>query len=194
VIEAAKTKPFGYMPFYPGPGFGGHCIPIDPYYLSWKSRQFDLPARFIELAGEINHAMPEYVISRLERALGREAGATLAGSRVLVLGLAFKKNVSDIRESPALKLIELLEAKGAAAAYHDPFVPEIPKTREYTDLKGRRSAPLDAKIIAAHDAILVATDHDEVDYQLIADHARLIVDSRNVFHRKGIVSSRIVKA
>src|SRR5690348_10425829 len=129
VINAAKTKPFGYMPFYPGPGLGGHCIPIDPFYLSWKSREFDLPTRFIELAGEINRAMPRYVAGKLEEALDRLLAIPLGRARILILGLAFKKNVSDIRESPALKLIELLEGRGARVDYHDPHVPEIPETR-----------------------------------------------------------------
>ncbi|MFL5258385.1 MAG: nucleotide sugar dehydrogenase [Hyphomicrobiales bacterium] len=194
VIEAAKTKPFGYMPFYPGPGLGGHCIPIDPFYLSWKSREFDLPTRFIELAGEINRAMPRYVMGKLEEALDRLLAVPLGRSRILILGLAFKKNVSDIRESPALKLIELLEARGARVEYHDPHVPEILETREHRALKGRRSVALEAALIADNNAVLVATDHDSVDYALIAANARLIVDTRNVFARNGLASERIVKA
>jgi UDP-N-acetyl-D-glucosamine dehydrogenase len=194
VIEAAKTKPFGYMPFYPGPGLGGHCIPIDPFYLSWKSREFDLPTRFIELAGEINRAMPRYVVGKLEEALDRLLAIPLGRSRILILGLAFKKNVSDIRESPALKLIELLEARGARVDYHDPYVPEIPETREHRALKGRRSMALDAALIADRDAVLVATDHDSVNYGMIAANARLIVDTRNVFARNGLSGERIVKA
>jgi UDP-N-acetyl-D-glucosamine dehydrogenase len=194
VIEAAKTKPFGYMAFYPGPGLGGHCIPIDPFYLSWKSREFDLPTRFIELAGEINRAMPRYVVGKLEEALDRLLAIPLGRSRILILGLAFKKNVSDIRESPALKLIELLEARGARVDYHDPHVPEIPETREHRALKGRRSVALDSALIASCDAVLVATDHDSVNYGMIAANARLIVDTRNVFARNGLSGERIVKA
>jgi UDP-N-acetyl-D-glucosamine dehydrogenase len=194
VIEAAKTKPFGYMPFYPGPGLGGHCIPIDPFYLTWRSREFGLPTRFIELAGEINVAMPAYVIGKLETALGRTSGVALSKARILLLGLAYKKNVSDIRESPSLKLIQLLEERGASVAYHDPFVDEIPRTREYASLKGRKSVALNADTLKLHDVVLVSTDHDATDYALIAEHARLIVDTRNVFERRGIKSARIVKA
>jgi UDP-N-acetyl-D-glucosamine dehydrogenase len=194
VIEAAKTKPFGFMPFYPGPGLGGHCIPIDPFYLAWKSRKLDVPTRFIELAGEINHGMPSYVVGKLERTLDRERALSLGKSRILILGMAFKKNVSDIRESPSLKLMELLEERGAQVVYHDPHVGEIPRTRDYAHLKGRQSVPLSPTEIAASDAVLVATDHDGVDYKLVADHARLIVDTRNVFERNKIASERIIKA
>lgn len=194
VIEAAKTKPFGYMPFYPGPGLGGHCIPIDPFYLTWRSREFGLPTRFIELAGEINIAMPAYVIGKLETALGKHSGTALSKARILLIGLAYKKNVSDIRESPSLRLMQLLEERGARVAYHDPHVAAIPRTREYAAFMGRRSATLDRETLGAHDAVLVSTDHDAVDYALIAKHARLIVDTRNVFERNGIRSAHIVKA
>jgi UDP-N-acetyl-D-glucosamine dehydrogenase len=193
VIDAAKTKPFGYMPFYPGPGLGGHCIPIDPYYLAWKSREFEVPTRFIELAGEINTHMPFYVLRRLEEALDRTAGIALGSSRILLIGLAYKKNVADIRESPSLKLVELLERRGATVSYHDPHVPTVPLTREHPDLGGRESVPLDAARIAGQDAVLVATDHDDVDYRLIAERARLIVDTRNVFARLGLQGGNIVK-
>ena len=131
VIEAAKTKPFGYMPFYPGPGLGGHCIPIDPFYLTWKAREYELPTRFIELAGEINSAMPRHVVGKLAEALDRQLGKALSRARILIVGLAYKKNVADIRESPSFKLIELLEERGGKADYHDPHVPEIPATREH---------------------------------------------------------------
>lgn len=194
VIDAAKTKPFGYMPFYPGPGLGGHCIPIDPFYLTWKSREYELPTRFIELAGEINSAMPRHVIGRLAEALDRQLGKALSRSKVLVVGLAYKKNVPDIRESPSMKLIELIEERGGAASYHDPFVPEIPKTREYLALKGRKSVPLDAGHVGAFDAVLIATDHDDVDYAGLAEWVPLIVDTRNAFQRRGIVKETIVKA
>jgi UDP-N-acetyl-D-glucosamine dehydrogenase len=193
VIDAARTKPFGYMPFYPGPGLGGHCIPIDPYYLAWKSREFDVPTRFIELAGEINTHMPFYVVRRLEEALDRTAGTTLGTARILLIGLAYKKNVADIRESPSLKLVELLERRGAIVSYHDPHVPTVPVTREHSELGGRASVPLDAAAIAGHDAVLVSTDHDNIDYPLIAAHARLIVDTRNVFARLGLTTGNIVK-
>ncbi|CAN5243294.1 nucleotide sugar dehydrogenase [soil metagenome] len=194
VIDAAKTKPFGYMPFYPGPGLGGHCIPIDPFYLTWKSREYDLPTRFIELAGEINVAMPRYVIQKLDEALNARFGIALSKARILVLGLSYKKNVADIRESPSFKLIELLEARGASVAFHDPFVPAIPMTREHADLAGRASVPLVPGAIASYDAVLVSTDHDDVDYAAVAANAKLIVDTRNIFQGRGIAGGHIVKA
>ncbi|RYE68418.1 MAG: nucleotide sugar dehydrogenase, partial [Rhizobiaceae bacterium] len=192
VIAAAKTKPFGYMPFYPGPGLGGHCIPIDPFYLTWKSREYDQPTRFIELAGEINTAMPRYVVDRLAEALDRMLGKALSRSRVLILGLAYKKNVPDIRESPSLRLMELLLERGADVAYHDPYVSEVPRTREYGHLMGRKSVPLDQ--LGDFDAVVIATDHDSFDYQAIADGAPLVVDTRNAMANRGITSQTIVKA
>jgi UDP-N-acetyl-D-glucosamine dehydrogenase len=194
VIEAAKTKPFGYMPFYPGPGLGGHCIPIDPFYLTWKSREYDLTTRFIELAGEINSAMPRHVVNRLAEALDRRLGRALSRSRVLVVGLAYKKNVPDIRESPSLRLIELIEERGGRADYHDPFVPQIPRTRAYGALMGRRSVPLDAASLQGFDAVLISTDHDGLDYAAMASHAALIIDTRNVFGRLGLPMDKVVKA
>ncbi|MTH77891.1 nucleotide sugar dehydrogenase [Paracoccus aestuariivivens] len=193
VIEAAKTKPFGYMPFYPGPGLGGHCIPIDPFYLTWKSREYELPTRFIELAGEINAAMPRHVVSRLAEALDRQAGKALSRSRILLLGMAYKKNVPDLRESPSLKLMELLEERGAEVLYHDPHIPSIPGTRVYGAFKGRSSVPLNAEILSDVDAVLISTDHDGIDYGLIAG-AKLVVDTRNVMSRSGHVGRHIVKA
>lgn len=194
VIDAAKTKPFGYMPFYPGPGLGGHCIPIDPFYLTWKSREYELPTRFIELAGEINSAMPRYVVGKLAETLDIKAGKALSRSRVLILGLAYKKNVADIRESPSLRLMEVIEERGGKADYHDPHVGEIPSTREYQHLKGRKSVDLTPGALEAYDAVLVATDHDQLDYAVIADSARLIIDTRNVFTRLGLFADHIVKA
>lgn len=194
VIEAARTKPFGFMPFYPGPGLGGHCIPIDPFYLSWKAREYEIPARFIELAGEINTAMPRLVVEALARALDERLGRGLSGARILVLGAAYKKNVDDMRESPALRLMEMLEQRGATVAYHDPHVPVIPRTREHASLAGRSSLPLTPEALRGQDAILVATDHDAVDYALVAAEARLIVDTRNVFERKGAGMEKVVKA
>jgi UDP-N-acetyl-D-glucosamine dehydrogenase len=194
VIEAAKTKPFGYMPFYPGPGLGGHCIPIDPFYLTWKSREFELPTRFIELAGEINSAMPRHVVDRLAEALDVRSGKALSRSKVLVIGLAYKKNVPDIRESPSLKLIELIEARGGSASYHDPHVPQVPPTREYGHLMGRPSVELTQDIVAGFDVVLIATDHDAVDYAALAEWAPLIVDTRNAFARRSVSGSHIVKA
>jgi UDP-N-acetyl-D-glucosamine dehydrogenase len=194
VIEAAKTKPFGYMPFYPGPGLGGHCIPIDPFYLTWKAREFDITARFIELAGEVNTRMPYHVVDRLAEAIDRLRGRAFTGARVLLLGLAYKKNIDDIRESPSFKLVELIEARGAACDYHDPFVPVITPTREYPTLTGRRSVPLDPATLATYDAVLIATDHDSLPYGMVAAHAPVVVDTRNACARAGIVGRNIVKA
>ena len=194
VIDAAQTKPFGFMPFYPGPGLGGHCIPIDPFYLTWKSREFDMPTRFIELAGEINLSMPRYVIGRLEQALDAKAGKSLGQARVLVVGLAYKKNVADVRESPTFKLLELLEKRGAAVSFHDPHVQEIPPTREHARFAGRRSTPLTGETLAGVDAVLISTDHDAVDYALIAAAGPVVVDTRNAFGRRGLVGPNIVKA
>jgi UDP-N-acetyl-D-glucosamine dehydrogenase len=190
VIEAAKTKPFGFMPFYPGPGLGGHCIPIDPFYLAWKAREYDLATRFIELAGEINVAMPRHVVDRLVAALDRH----VRGARILILGVAYKKNVSDIRESPAFKLMALLEKRGATVDYHDPHVPEIARTREHLEYAGRRSVDLNEASLAACDAVLLAADHDDIDYALTAAHAKLIVDTRNAFARRGLHGPNVVKA
>lgn len=180
VIAAAKTKPFGFMPFYPGPGLGGHCIPIDPFYLTWKARQYGQETRFIELAGEINTAMPAYVVRRVGEALA-SAKKIVKGSRVLLLGIAYKANVDDDRESPAYVLWEQLEAQGAQVDYHDPHVPVIRPSREHSHFAGRRSVPLTAEGLAHYDLVLLATQHRAVDYPLVARHARLIVDTRNAF-------------
>jgi UDP-N-acetyl-D-glucosamine dehydrogenase len=193
VIDAAATKPFGYMPFYPGPGLGGHCIPIDPFYLTWKSREYGLPTRFIELAGEINVSMPRYVVNKLEEALDRHLSIPFSKARILILGLAYKKNVADPRESPSLKLIELLERRGSTVDFHDPHVPEISLTREHPELAGRKSVALDGAILNSYHAVVIVTDHDAVDYALIADNARLVVDTRNVFVRKRVPGGNIVK-
>lgn len=194
VIDAAKTKPFGFMPFYPGPGLGGHCIPIDPFYLTWKAREYDITTRFIELAGQINSRMPYHVVNKLAEALDRTVGKGLSSSRVLVMGIAYKKNIDDMRESPSLKLIELIENRGAHVEYHDPFIPVIPRTREHAELAGRKSAAFDAATLADFDAVLIATDHDGVDYNLLAAHARCVVDTRNVCAREGVIGPHIFKA
>ncbi|HEY1385783.1 MAG TPA: nucleotide sugar dehydrogenase [Dongiaceae bacterium] len=194
VIEAAKTKPFGFMPFYPGPGLGGHCIPIDPFYLTWKAREFGINTRFIELAGEINTAMPRYVVARLGEELSRQRGKALKGARVLMIGLAYKKNVDDMRESPALTLIELLEKAGAKVSYHDPFIPAVKPSREHGHLTGRKSVPLTAKSLSGADAVLIVTDHDDVDYSMVAKHGRLVLDTRNAMSRAGLVARHIAKA
>ncbi len=194
VVDAAKTKPFGYMPFYPGPGLGGHCIPIDPFYLTWKSREYDLPTRFIELAGEINTAMPRYVVERLAEALDRRLGIALSRAKVLVIGLAYKKNVSDVRESPSFKLIELIEERGGAVEFHDPHVPAVPMTREHAELSGRVSTPLTAQTLGGFDAVLISTDHDDVDYALIAEGAKLVVDTRNAMAKRELPMDKVVRA
>jgi UDP-N-acetyl-D-glucosamine dehydrogenase len=194
VIKAASTKPFGFMPFYPGPGLGGHCIPIDPFYLTWKAREYDISTRFIELAGEINTRMPHYVVERLQGALNERFGKSLKGMRILLLGIAYKKNVDDIRESPAFKLMELIEARGASVAYHDPYVPEIPLSREHQEFAGRRSVALAPQSLRSFDAALVCTDHDEVDYRLVAECCPLLVDTRNACAHAGIAAASVVKA
>jgi UDP-N-acetyl-D-glucosamine dehydrogenase len=194
VIEAAKSKPFGFMPFYPGPGLGGHCIPIDPFYLTWAARAVEVPTRFIELAGEINTAMPRYVVERLTAALGERQGKALSRAAILLVGAAYKKNVQDIRESPSLKLIELLEARGAKVDYHDPHVAEIPRTREHSSLLGRRSVPLSDERVAEYDAVVIATDHDAVDYECLARSAKLILDTRNAMQSRHLSTDTVVKA
>jgi UDP-N-acetyl-D-glucosamine dehydrogenase len=193
VIEAAKTKPFGYMPFFPGPGLGGHCIPIDPFYLTWKAREFGISTRLVELAGEINVAMPRYVIGKLEEALDRKQRVALGSSRILIIGLAYKKNVSDIRESPALKIMELLEKRGAKVDYLDPHVPAVPPNREHADFVGRRTVSKNPAYGDYH-AVLICTDHDAVDYATIVKSARLIVDTRNVIAKLGLPTEHLVKA
>lgn len=191
VIEAAATKPFGFMPFFPGPGLGGHCIPIDPFYLTWKAREVGQPTRFIELAGEINTSMPHYVIERTAAALN-EDGRPVKGSRVLVIGLAYKPNIDDVRETPAAEIIDLLAERGAEVSYHDPLVPVFPPMRKYK--KTMSSVAIDAKTLSSKDCVLIITNHDAIDWGAIARHARLVVDTRNAmkgFHGTG---ARIVKA
>ena len=178
VIRAAATKPFGFVPYYPGPGLGGHCIPIDPFYLTWKAREYGLHTRFVELAGEINSDMPKWVASKLGDALN-DREKCIKGSRILVLGIAYKKNVDDMRESPSVALMELLQAKGALISYSDPWVPIFPKMREHHfDLI---SVPLTPESIASYDVVLLATNHDAFDYDMIKRCAKLIVDSRGVY-------------
>ncbi len=180
VIDAAKTKPFGFMPFYPGPGLGGHCIPIDPFYLTWRAREFGIATKFIELAGEINTGMPQHVLERAALALDRQQGRGLSNARILLMGVAYKKNVDDMRESPALVIWELLRERGARVGYHDPHVPVIPPTREHAALAGERSQGLDRAALEAADLVLIVTDHSAVDYGLVAESARLVIDTRNV--------------
>ena len=177
VIDAAKTKPFGFQPFYPGPGLGGHCIPIDPFYLSWLARKHGMPTRFIELAGEINTSMPQYVIHRVSEGLN-DARRPMRGSKVLLLGVAYKKDVDDPRESPSFVLMELLLAGGAVLSYNDPHVPKLPAMRHHK-LPAMESTPLTAEFLAAQDCVLIATDHSSYDYEFIVRHSRLVVDTRN---------------
>ena len=191
VINAAKTKPFGFAAFYPGPGLGGHCIPIDPFYLSWRARQFGLNTRFIELAGEINTAMPEYVIGRVAEALN-EIGKPIRDSQVFVLGLSYKKDVDDLRESPSVELIELLLARGAQVTYNDPFFPKIPPMRDHNlDVE---SQPINPETLQTADLILIATDHSQYDYAQVGKYARIIVDTRNTMANQGECKATIWKA
>lgn len=192
VIAAASTKPFGYMPFYPGPGLGGHCIPIDPFYLTWKAREYDIATRFIELAGEINSSMPKRVVERLAHATDVRLGKGLNGTKVLVVGVAYKKNIDDMRESPALEIIELLERRGSCVAYFDPLVPAIPRTREHPQLEGRKSLAWADDIATDFDAVLIVTDHDGIDYASLVRSAPLVVDSRNACRAAKVWSHNIV--
>src|SRR5229473_405727 len=194
VIEAAKTKPFGFMPFYPGPGLGGHCIPVDPFYLTWKAREYGIATRFVELAGQINSSMPQHVVHKLACAIDAHRGKGLNGARILVLGIAYKKNVDDTRESPGLRIIEMLEQRGAKVSYYDPYVPVIPETREHKLLAGRRSLDWSPTDFGSYDAILIVTDHDDVDYGELVANAQLVIDTRNVCRRAGIVSPRVLPA
>ncbi len=181
VINAAKTKPFGFMAFYPGPGLGGHCIPIDPFYLTWKAREYGFNTRFIELAGEINTSMPTYVLQRTIMALNSKKKA-LNGSKVLCLGLAYKPNVDDMRESPTYEIMDLLDEYGAEVDYHDPFIPVIPVTREHPDRAGQNSIDWNEKMVAGYDAVIICTDHDDIDYEKLLNWQDCIVDTRNAMN------------
>jgi UDP-N-acetyl-D-glucosamine dehydrogenase len=193
VIDAAKTKPFGFMPFYPGPGLGGHCIPIDPFYLTWKAKEFDISTRFIELAGEINTMAPVHVVEKLVGALSARKRKSLNGAKILMFGVAYKKNVEDTRESPAFKLIEIIEKAGGKVDFYDPFVSQIPDMREHAEMAGRKSIPFDPKRFARYDAGLICTDHGGVDYKAIGKAMNLIIDTRNAMRglsvRNNVVSA-----
>ena len=184
VIDAAKTKPFGFMPFYPGPGMGGHCIPIDPFYLSWKAKEYNTEAKFIELAGEINRKMTENIAHRVGRALNDDK-KSIRGSNIMMLGIAYKKDIDDIRESPALIIMELLKFKGANASYHDPYVKKM---------NSQNSLELNSKNIKNQDAIIITTDHSSVDYELIGKHAKLVIDTRNVMANIKNPKARVLRA
>lgn len=177
VIDAAKTKPFGFHAFYPGPGLGGHCIPIDPFYLTWKAREYDFSTRFIELAGEINTYMPYYVVERAVQGVNEKSGKSISGAKVLLVGLAYKKDVDDMRESPSLRLIDLFMQRGAQVDYHDPYIPVMPSTRRHQF--NMRSVPLTPENLAAYDLVVIATDHSCLDYESIFTHANLVLDTRN---------------
>lgn len=193
VVGAAKTKPFGFMPFYPGPGLGGHCIPIDPFYLTWKAREYGQHTRFIELAGEINSAMPSYVVRKVAEALNSNR-KSINGSRVLILGLAYKPDVDDMRESCTFKLLTLLKEQGAEVAYHDPHIPVISPTREHAEWTGTESVPWDRKTVESFDVVVIATAHKAIDYQQLGQWARSIVDTRNVMTAAAFPATKLWKA
>lgn len=188
VIEAAATKPFGFMPFYPGPGLGGHCIPIDPFYLTWKAKEYDIPTKFIELAGEVNTSMPYWVVQKVVDALN-ERGKSIKGARILILGIGYKKDVDDLRESPSLKLIEILKKRNANIDYNDPYIPKIPKVRKYE--YDMTSIELTPDNLSAYDAVLISTDHSSYDFNQIVQHSQLIIDTRNAVKEK---NKKVVKA
>jgi len=192
VINAAKTKPFGFNAFYPGPGLGGHCIPIDPFYLTWKAREFEINTKFIELAGEVNTYQPYYVVKRTMEVMN-EYSKSLKGAKILLLGAAYKKNIDDMRESPSLKLIEILREKGAVVEYNDPYVDKLPATRKYNfDMQ---SVSLSAENIASYDLVLLSTDHDDYDYKHISENSKIIVDTRNAFEKNlGVKPKNVYKA
>ena len=192
VIDAASTKPFGFTPFYPGPGLGGHCIPIDPFYLSWKAKEYDFSTRFIQLAGEVNTSIPHYVVERIGKALN-DRSRSIRDSKILILGVAYKKDVDDVRESPALEIMEILQAKGALLSYSDPYIPRLHKMRAY-DFSHMSSLPLNEDVLKGQDLVLITTDHSSIDYQWVVDHASTIVDTRNATRRVTRGREKIVKA
>src|SRR5262245_60445570 len=192
VIDAASTKPFGYTPFYPGPGLGGHCIPIDPFYLSWKAKEYDFSTRFIQLAGEINTSMPHHVVERVSEALNERA-KSIKNSKILMLGVAYKKDVDDVRESPAMEIMELLQARGAALSYSDPYIPKLHKMRNY-DFSHMSSVELTENVLKSQDVVLITTDHTVFDYQSVVDHSSLVVDTRNATRKVTRGRDKIVRA
>jgi len=193
VIEAASTKPFGYMPFYPGPGLGGHCIPIDPFYLAYKAREYGISTKFIELAGEINTAMPNYVVGKITLALNSIVQKPVSSSRILLLGLSYKKDVDDTRETPSLVIMKQLMSAGAQVDFHDPYISKIGVMREHPELKDKKGVELQVEQLESYDAIVICTDHSSIDYKLIAKHAKLVIDTRNAM--KGMVlQGELIKA
>jgi UDP-N-acetyl-D-glucosamine dehydrogenase len=191
VIEKAKTKPFGFQAFYPGPGLGGHCIPVDPFYLTWKAREYDFPTRFIELAGEINTNMPYYVIQKIVEALNSK-GKSINGAKILILGLAYKKDVDDTRESPSFKIIELLEERGAIVDYNDPYIPKSPKVRKYKFKKD--SVPLTEENLMRYDSVVISTDHSVYDPEFIVENSQLVIDTRNLVKNQKMRNEKVIKA
>ncbi len=189
VIQAASTKPFGFMPFFPGPGYGGHCIPVDPFYLAWKAKEVDQPTKFIELAGEINTFMPYYVVSKTSEALN-ESGKSIKGAKILILGLAYKENIDDQRESPSLKIISLLKKQGADVSYNDPYVPLASGYRDYPGLE-LESVELTENILKESDAVVIVTAHSDYDFDWITKKASLVIDTRNAIKKK---TKNVVKA
>lgn len=194
VIDGAATKPFGFMPFYPGPGLGGHCIPIDPFYLTWRARSFDVPTRFVELAGEINTKMPNHIVHRTREVLDLAKGRGLNGAKVLLIGVAYKKNVSDMRESPAMRLMQLFDEAGSAVAFVDPHVPAIPPMREYGMFEGRTALAADTIADGGFDVVVIATDHDTVDYAALLDLGCPVIDTRNAIAKRGLPMDNVTKA
>lgn len=193
VIDAAKTKPFGFQAFYPGPGLGGHCIPLDPFYLAWIAKHYGMTTRFIELAGEVNTAMPAYVIAKVSDALN-DAGKAVRGSKIAILGMAYKKDIDDPRESPSFELLDLLLKKGASVSYNDPHIPSLPRMRHWPHLEPMTSAPLTAEYLASRDCVLIATDHTAYDYSFIVKHSRLVIDTRNATKPVTAGREKIVRA
>lgn len=194
VVNAAKTKPFGYMPFYPGPGLGGHCIPIDPFYLTWKAREYGMATQFIELAGQINNTMPEYVLKRLTEAMDEHLRIGLNGARILLVGMAYKKNVDDTRESPSFEILELLRNRGAVVEYYDPYVSEIPRIRRFPEFEGMRSIDISQETDATYDAAIICTDHEGVDYAALGKRSKIMVDTRNALNNVSNLQATVVKA
>ena len=194
VIEAAKTKPFGYMPFYPGPGLGGHCIPIDPFYLTWKAREYGLATQYIELSGQINGSMSCYVIERLREELDLRFARGLRDTHILIVGISYKKNIDDVRESPSLVIFENLKNRQAIVDYYDFHVSEIPEISEHKSLSGLKSVPLTKEQLQKYDAVIVCTDHDDINYDLIVENSKLVVDTRNAIKNELGALSHVVKA
>ena len=194
VIDAAKTKPFGFMPFYPGPGLGGHCIPIDPFYLTWKAREYGVSTQYIELSGQINNSMPQYIIERLREELDLRFSKGLNKTNILIIGMAYKKNIDDVRESPSLLIYDLLKEKKSHVDYYDSYVKEIPFIHEHKNLQGLKSVELTAQTIQKYDAVVICTDHDDVDYALLVEHSHLIIDTRNAIKNHAEGRNNVVKA